>query len=90
MDSATAGAIVTDVVAYRTVARRGAAEAARTSTGCCSTAAIDVVTFTSPSAVRNFAEIYGAEQTMDLLKNTVVAVDRAGHGGGGAPVWASR
>ena len=35
--------------------------------------AIDVVTFTSPSAVRNFAEIYGKEQTIDLLKNTVVA-----------------
>jgi uroporphyrinogen-III synthase len=33
-----------------------------------------VVTFTSPSAVRNFSEIYGAEQTTDLLKNTVVAV----------------
>jgi uroporphyrinogen-III synthase len=36
--------------------------------------AIDVVTFTSPSAVRNFTEIYGAEQTTDLLKNTIVAV----------------
>jgi uroporphyrinogen-III synthase len=34
---------------------------------------IDVVTFTSPSAVRNFSAIYGAEQTIDLLKNTVVA-----------------
>jgi uroporphyrinogen III methyltransferase/synthase len=34
---------------------------------------IDVVTFTSPSAVRNFSQIYGAEQAIDLLKNTVVA-----------------
>jgi uroporphyrinogen-III synthase len=34
---------------------------------------IDVVTFTSPSAVRNFSAIYGSEQTIDLLKNTVVA-----------------
>ena len=34
---------------------------------------IDVVTFTSPSAVRNFAKIYGADQVADLLKNTVVA-----------------
>jgi uroporphyrinogen-III synthase len=35
---------------------------------------IDVVTFTSPSAVRNFARIYGADQAADLLKQTVVAV----------------
>jgi len=35
--------------------------------------AIDVVTFTSPSAVRNFASIYGKEQTIDLLSRTVVA-----------------
>jgi uroporphyrinogen-III synthase len=35
--------------------------------------AIDVVTFTSPSAVRNFAAIYGKEQTIDLLSRTVVA-----------------
>ena len=34
---------------------------------------IDVVTFTSASAVRNFAKIYGAEQAADLLQNTVVA-----------------
>ena len=34
---------------------------------------IDVVTFTSASAVRNFVRIYGAEQAIDLLKNTVVA-----------------
>ena len=35
---------------------------------------LDVVTFTSASAVRNFAKIYGAEQAADLLKKTVVAV----------------
>jgi uroporphyrinogen-III synthase len=34
---------------------------------------IDVVTFTSPSAVRNFAAIYGTEQTVDLLSHTIVA-----------------
>jgi uroporphyrinogen III methyltransferase/synthase len=34
---------------------------------------IDVVTFTSPSAVRNFAAIYGAEQIVDLLSHTTVA-----------------
>ena len=35
---------------------------------------IDVVTFASPSAVRSFVKIYGAEPAADLLKNTVVAV----------------
>ena len=34
---------------------------------------LDVVTFTSASAVRNFAKIYGAEQAADLLSRTVVA-----------------
>ena len=35
---------------------------------------LDVVTFTSASAVRNFTRIYGVEQVADLLKHTVVAV----------------
>ena len=30
--------------------------------------------FASPSAVRSFVKIYGAEPAADLLKNTVVAV----------------
>ena len=34
---------------------------------------LQVVTFTSASAVRNFAKIYGAEQAADLLSRTVVA-----------------
>jgi uroporphyrinogen III methyltransferase/synthase len=34
---------------------------------------IDVVTFTSASAVRNFVKIYGRDQATDLLKNTAVA-----------------
>ena len=33
---------------------------------------IDIVTFTSPSAVRNFVELLGAEPAADLLKNTTV------------------
>ena len=53
--------------------RRRSRTAGPTSTGCCSTADIDMVTFTSASAVRNFSEVYGAEQAADLLKNTVVA-----------------
>jgi uroporphyrinogen III methyltransferase/synthase len=35
--------------------------------------AIDVVTFTSPSAVRNFVELLGEEPAADLLQRTVVA-----------------
>jgi uroporphyrinogen III methyltransferase/synthase len=34
---------------------------------------LDAVTFTSASAVRNFVTIYGADQAVDLLANTVVA-----------------
>jgi uroporphyrinogen III methyltransferase/synthase len=34
---------------------------------------IDVVTFTSASAVRNFAQVYGADQAADLLRRTMVA-----------------
>jgi uroporphyrinogen III methyltransferase/synthase len=70
----SAGAIITDVVAYRTVLEEaqqddGGPDIYRQLLD----GRIDVVTFTSPSAVRNFAQIYGTEQTIDLLKNTVVA-----------------
>jgi uroporphyrinogen-III synthase len=34
---------------------------------------IDVVTFTSASAVRNFVRVVGTEQSSDLLRTTVVA-----------------
>ena len=34
---------------------------------------IDVVTFTSPSTVRNFARLYGKDQAADLLNSTIVA-----------------
>lgn len=34
---------------------------------------IDVVIFTSPSTVKNFAESLGVEQVADLLQSTVVA-----------------
>jgi uroporphyrinogen III methyltransferase/synthase len=67
------GAAVTDIVAYRTVLedehRDGAPDVYRMLLD----GAIDVVTFTSASAVRNFARVYGAEQVSDLLKHTVVA-----------------
>ncbi len=67
------GAIVEEVVAYRTVAvdqeREGAPDVYRMLLD----RAIDVVTFTSPSAVRNFVELLGAEPAADLLRTTVVA-----------------
>jgi uroporphyrinogen III methyltransferase/synthase len=35
--------------------------------------AIDVVTFTSPSAIQSFVQIYGADASADLLRTTLVA-----------------
>jgi uroporphyrinogen III methyltransferase/synthase len=70
----TAGASITDVVAYRTVLEDAQQEDGPDVYRMLLDEAIDVVTFTSPSAVRNFAAIYGEEQTIDLLSHTVVAV----------------
>jgi len=69
----SAGAVVTDVVAYRTVLEEAQQDNEPDVYRMLLDEKIDVVTFTSPSAVRNFTQIYGAEQTTDLLKNTVVA-----------------
>ena len=67
------GALVSEVVAYRTVLDDTQPEGAPDVYGMLLEGTIDVVTFTSPSAVRNFARIYGEEQVADLLKHTVVA-----------------
>ena len=68
-----AGAKVTDVIAYRTVLdelqREGDPDVYRLLLE----GRIDVVTFTSGSAVRNFVRVYGADQVADLLKTTTVA-----------------
>ena len=69
-----AGAVVTEVVAYRTVLDEAQREDDPDVYGQLLEGRIDVVTFTSASAVRNFAKIYGAEQASDLLRKTVVAV----------------
>ena len=69
----SAGALITDVVAYRTVLEEAQQDGGPDIYRMLLDGRIDVVTFTSPSAVRNFSEIYGAEQTTDLLKNIVVA-----------------
>ena len=67
------GADVTEVVAYRTVAvdaeRDGEPDVYRMLLE----RRIDVVTFTSPSAVRNVVRVLGAEPAVDLLGSTVVA-----------------
>ena len=68
-----AGSVVTEVVAYRTVLDDTQRESDPDIYRMLLEGRIDVVTFTSPSAVRNFAKIYGAEQTVDLLKDTIVA-----------------
>ncbi len=67
------GAEVTEVIAYRTVledlSRQGDPDVYRMLLE----RQIDVVTFTSGSAVRNFAKVFGAEQSADLLRTTAVA-----------------
>ena len=67
------GADVTEVVAYRTAAadleREGEPDIYRMLLE----QRIDVVTFTSASAVRNFVKVLGAEPAADLLRATVVA-----------------
>jgi uroporphyrinogen III methyltransferase/synthase len=68
-----AGADVTEVIAYRTILEDAQREGDPDIYGMLLEGRIDVATFTSPSAIRNFAKIYGADQVADLLKNTVVA-----------------
>ena len=68
-----AGALVTDVVAYRTVLDDGNAEGGPDIYRMLLDSEIQIVTFTSASAVRNFTKVLGAEQAADLLKKTIVA-----------------
>jgi uroporphyrinogen-III synthase len=67
------GADVTEVVAYRTVAVEADREGEPDIYRMLLERSIDVVTFTSASAVRNFVRILGAEPAADLLGSTVVA-----------------
>jgi uroporphyrinogen III methyltransferase/synthase len=64
---------VTEAVAYRTVLEDAHREGAPDVYGMLLEGRIDIVTFTSASAVRNFASIYGADQAADLLRRTTVA-----------------
>ena len=72
-DLRAAGALVTDVVAYRTVLEDTQRDDDPDIYGMLLEGRIDVVTFASASAVRNFAKVYGADQAADLLRRTVVA-----------------
>jgi len=68
-----AGAIVTDVIAYRTVVAGGERDADHDIYRMLLDHQIDAVTFTSASTVRNFARMLGEEEAADLLNTTVVA-----------------
>jgi len=67
------GAQVIEVVAYRTVATDPEREGQPDVYRMLLEGRIDIVTFTSPSAVRNMVSVLGAEPAVDLLRKTVVA-----------------
>jgi uroporphyrinogen III methyltransferase / synthase len=67
------GAEVTEVVAYRTVATDAEREGDPDIYRMLLERKLDVVTFTSPSAVRNLVRVLGAEPAADLLRTTTVA-----------------
>src|SRR5207237_10555234 len=67
------GAEVTEVVAYRTIVAEPEREGEPDIYRMLLERRIDVVTFTSASAVRNFVQVVGAEQAADLLRTTAVA-----------------
>lgn len=67
------GAEATEVVAYRTVVAEAEREGEPDIYRMLLDQRIDVVTFTSPSAVRSFVQVVGAEPAADLLRPIVVA-----------------
>lgn len=67
------GADVTEVVAYKTIMVEPEREGEPDVYRMLLERRIDVVTFTSPSAVRNFVRVLGTEPAADLLRPTVVA-----------------
>jgi uroporphyrinogen III methyltransferase/synthase len=72
-DLREAGAEVTEVAAYRTLVGDAERDGDHDVYRLLLDGHIDAVTFTSASSVRNFAQIFGADQTADLLRSTVVA-----------------
>jgi len=67
------GADVTEVVAYRTVVVEPERDGEPDIYRMLLERRIHAVTFTSPSSVRNFVRVLGAEPAADLLRTTVVA-----------------
>jgi uroporphyrinogen III methyltransferase / synthase len=67
------GAAVTEAVAYCTVIAEAEREGEPDIYHMLLNGRIDVVTFTSPSAVRNFVRVVGEEPAADLLRTTLVA-----------------
>jgi uroporphyrinogen III methyltransferase/synthase len=67
------GATVTDLVAYRTAAASPESAEAQDIYRQLLEGRVDAVTFTSPTAVRRFADLIGNEQAADLLNTTAVA-----------------
>jgi uroporphyrinogen III methyltransferase/synthase len=67
------GAEVTEVVAYRTVVAEPERDGEPDIYRMLLEQRIDVVTFTSASAVRSFVQVLGAEPAADLLRMTLVA-----------------
>jgi uroporphyrinogen III methyltransferase/synthase len=67
------GALVTDLVAYRTEPGNPDSPAAQDLYRRLLENSVDAVTFTSPTAVRRFAALVGEEQAADLLNTTTVA-----------------
>ena len=67
------GAEVSEVIAYRTVAAEPEREGEPDIYRMLLERRIDVVTFTSASAVRNFVNVIGADPASDLLRTTLVA-----------------
>src|SRR6185436_9000556 len=67
------GATVSDLIAYRTAAASSESAEAQDIYRQLLEGRVDAVTFTSPTAVRRFADLIGGEQAADLLNTTVVA-----------------
>lgn len=67
------GAVVTDLVAYTTASAAPESAEAQDIYRQLLEGRVDAVTFTSPTAVRRFANLIGSEQAADLLNTTVVA-----------------
>jgi uroporphyrinogen III methyltransferase/synthase len=67
-----AGALVTDMIAYRTEPVSPESAGAQQLYRRLLDGHVDAVTFTSPTAVRRFAGLIGEEQAADLLNTTTV------------------